>query len=119
MLLELKDEAQTLSQIVKKRGIVFDLVRREDELAELVTQTEDPEFWNDPDAAQAHAADHNRAGHRRAVAGTASHGRGTTLAGLGLEEEDEGVAAEELRGPAPGPRRVRAAPSASDAFGEV
>jgi peptide chain release factor 2 len=80
----------------KKRGIVFDLVRREDELAELVTQTEDPEFWNDPDAAQAHM---QRITTVRATVEPWQELRHTvedlaTLAELGLEEEDESVAAE-------------------------
>ena len=84
----------------KKRGIAFDLVRREDELAELVKQTEDPEFWNDPDAAQAHM---QRITTVRATIEPWQELRHTvedlaTLAELGLEEEDESVAAEIAEG---------------------
>lgn len=85
---------------MSKRGIVFDLSRREEELAELVKATETPDFWDDPDAAQKHMQKINAL---REVVEPWRQLRAdlddlVTLAELAVEEKDESIAAELERG---------------------
>ncbi|MGC9317196.1 MAG: peptide chain release factor 2 [Armatimonadota bacterium] len=49
---ELREDAENLKHTVEQAGIVFDLAAREEQLQRLVKETEDPSFWDDPDAAQ-------------------------------------------------------------------
>ncbi|MGD9497435.1 MAG: peptide chain release factor 2 [Armatimonadota bacterium] len=97
---ELRDEAEHLREAIEQAGIVFDLARREHELAELMKQTEDPRFWDDPESAQQHM---QRITAAREVVEPWQELRGqvdelVTLAELGVEERDESIAAEIERG---------------------
>ncbi len=85
---------------MSKRGIVFDLATREEELARLVRETEDPNFWDDPESAQQHMQQITIV---RDVVEPWQELRKTVedlevLAELGLMEEDDSVEAEVEQG---------------------
>ena len=87
----------------RRRGIVFDLSSRQDELALLEKAIESPDFWNDPDSAQNHMKKLTAA---RAKTEPWLELRErledlTVLAELAVEEDDESVGAEVQAGNAP------------------
>ncbi|MFQ5808952.1 MAG: peptide chain release factor 2 [Armatimonadota bacterium] len=98
MLLDEKRSIEQLQSAFDDLGIVFDLARREAELAEREKQSTAPGFWDDPERAQRHIKKLNRS--RDLVAPwTALQQRIAdlrALVDLAIEEED-GSVTEELR----------------------
>ena len=81
-------------------GIAFDLASREEELTRLVKETEDPNFWDDPESAQKHM---QKITMFRDVIEPWQELRESVqdlavLAELGVEEDDESVEEEVRRG---------------------
>ncbi|MFP4248414.1 MAG: peptide chain release factor 2, partial [Armatimonadota bacterium] len=96
MLSELMEQANSLEEQVNRAGIVFDLASREEELRRLVKETEDPNFWDDPESAQKHM---QKITMFKDVIEPWQDLRDevgdlTILAELGMEEDDESVEAE-------------------------